>query len=66
MKKRVLLELIILSLIAIFIFTPFIVSASVGHPEKFDMYVKALEYMLKGLIEYFKAITDLFVKAITK
>ena len=43
---------------------PFTVSAACGNLDKFQLYVKALEYGLKGLTAYFDFIIKLFKAAI--
>lgn len=55
---------------------PALTALALGHPERFEYYVKALEYALSGLgttlkanldafREYLKTVVDLFVKAVT-
>jgi hypothetical protein len=65
MRKLLALGLVLLVLVAVFIFIPFAVAYSIGHPERFEYYVKALEYGLLGLKEYFKFVLDLFKEAIS-
>jgi len=43
---------------------PAIVCLAEGNPEKFQYYVQALEYLFKGLIEYFRAVIELFKTAV--
>jgi len=38
--------------------------AAFSHPDKYQYYIKALEYLLKGLQEYFKAVITLFREAV--
>jgi len=40
--------------------------AAVGHPERLEYFIKALEYGLKGLEAYLNFVKDLFIEAITK
>jgi len=44
---------------------PAIVCLATGQPDKFQYYVQALDYLLKGLIEYFKAVVELFKTAVS-
>lgn len=62
-KKAIILILIVLIAISI-ILLPAAVFAFQGQPEKFDYYVKALEYMYKGFIAYLQKVFDLFKAAI--
>ena len=60
MRKKTLALLVLLSVIALFIATPIIVSVAEGNPTKLEAFVKALDYALRGLIEYFKTVIELY------
>ena len=62
--KTIILLLTILTLTSI-IWMPLMVLAGTGKIEKFDYYVKALEYLWKGFQTYVNAIIDLFKIAIS-
>jgi len=40
--------------------------ATIGHPDRLEYFIKALEYGLKGLETYLNFVKELFVEAITK
>jgi len=63
-KGKVLL-LIVLATLALLIGIPATVAIATGSPENFQYYIKALEYGLKGLAEYFRFVIELFKVAIT-
>jgi isopentenyl diphosphate isomerase/L-lactate dehydrogenase-like FMN-dependent dehydrogenase len=74
--KKWLAIALVLGAIAALIGVPAITALALGHPERFEYYVKALEYALAGLgttlkanldafTEYLKTVVDLFVKAVT-
>ncbi|RLE87273.1 MAG: hypothetical protein DRJ67_05140 [Thermoprotei archaeon] len=48
------------------IWVPALALAATGQVDKFNYYVKALEYGLKGLIEYFNFIVELFKVAVAR
>jgi len=60
MDKKKICFVIILAVLGMFIGVPSTLALAKGVPELFEYYVKALEYGLKGLSEYFKFIIDLF------
>jgi len=62
--KTIVLLLAILMLTSI-IWMPLIVMAGTGNIGKFDYYVKALEYLLKGFQTYVDAVIKLFKTAIS-
>ena len=66
MRRRtaVILGLVLLAC-TIFLFAPATVALAEGHPEVFNYYLKALEYGLKGLQEYFNFIIELFKTAVS-
>ncbi len=57
---------LVVALLTSIIWVPALTLAATGQIDKFNYYVKALEYGLKGLIEYFKFIIELFKVAVTK
>jgi len=59
-KSRAVLICLILGFFALFIVLPAGVALAEGNPQMFDYYIKALEYGLKGLQEYFNFIIELF------
>ena len=62
--KAIVLIALALILTAI-LWIPAIVFAASGAPEKFQYYVQALEYLLRGLIEYFRHVIELFRAAVS-
>ncbi|RLF82395.1 hypothetical protein DRN38_00045 [Thermococci archaeon] len=60
MDKKKICFIIILAVLGMLVGVPSVVALANGVPELFEYYVKALEYGLKGLSEYFKFIIDLF------
>jgi len=63
-RRLVVLGIIALLLTSV-IWVPALVFAASGQPEKFQYYVKALEYGLKGLQQYFQFIIELFKAAVS-
>jgi len=64
-RNRAVLVAVILGLFALFIVLPAGVALAEGNPQMFDYYIKALEYGLKGLQEYFNFIIELFKVALS-
>jgi len=60
MRKKTLALLVLLAVIALFIATPVIVPLAEGNPAKLEAFAKALDYALRGLIEYFKTVIELY------
>jgi len=60
MRKKTLALLVLLAVIALFIATPAFISLAEGNPTKLEAFVKALDYALRGLIEYFKTVIELY------
>jgi len=66
MKRRTAVILgLALIICALFLLAPATVALAEGHPEVFNYYLKALEYGLKGLQEYFNFIIELFKTAVS-
>jgi len=76
LSKKWLAVALVLGVAVALIGIPAITALALGHPERFEYYVKALEYALRGLMEtlkanldafreYLKTVVDLFVKAVT-
>ena len=64
-RERTLILLLLLMLtVTSIIWVLAVVYATTGSPEKFQYYVKALESMLEGLKEFFKAVIELFKEAV--
>lgn len=63
--KKLLLVLLIAIVATSIVWFPAVVMAVTDNLDRFDYYVKALEYGLKGLWYYFKFIVELFKTAIT-
>jgi len=65
-SKRVIIALIVLVLvISSIIWAPALAFALNNDFNKFNYYLKALEYGLKGLIAYFKFVEEMFKLALT-
>lgn len=64
MDKKKICFAIILAILGMLVGVPGAIAVANGTPELFQYYIKALEYGLKGLSEYFKFIVELF-KVIT-
>lgn len=64
MRRWLALAIAVLIITSI-IWLPAITFALTDNYDKFQYYVKALEYGLKGLVEYFKFIIELFKVAIS-
>jgi len=64
-RRKLIGILIVLLVITSFLWVPLVVFAVTDNLDKFDYYVKALEYGLKGLVKYFDFILKLFEKAVT-
>ena len=60
MDKKKICFVIVLAILGMFIGVPGVIAVGNGSPELFQYYIKALEYGLKGLSEYFKFIVELF------
>jgi hypothetical protein len=60
MRKKTLAVIVLLAVIALFIATPIVVPLAEGEPWKIEAFAKALDYALRGLIEYFKTIIELY------
>jgi hypothetical protein len=76
LSKKWLAVAILVGVAVALIGVPALTALALGHPERFEYYVKALEYALSGLgttlkanldafREYLKTVVDLFVKAVT-
>lgn len=64
-NRKVILVIILLTIASSIIWVPAIVLAASGNTDKFQYYLKALEYGLKGLSKYFEFIIDLFKAAVS-
>ena len=64
-SRRLVAAALLALLLTSVLWAPAMVFAASGNPEKFDYYVKALEYLLKGLEKYFDAVVELFKTAIS-
>jgi hypothetical protein len=60
MRKKTLALLVLLAVIALFIATPAIVTIAEGETWKLEAFARALDYALRGLIEYFKTVIELY------
>jgi hypothetical protein len=60
MSKKAIAIIVVLALLVAFIGLPAIVSIAQGNPEKLEAFTKALDYALRGLMEYFKTIIELY------
>lgn len=65
MKRKLLAILIAVLILTSVIWLPALVLAVTNNFDKFDYYIKALEYGLKALVKYFEFILKLFEKAVT-
>jgi len=54
MNWKLLVLVLIFVLLTSVVWVPGIVSAAEGHPERFEIYIKTLEFGLRGLYEYFQ------------
>jgi len=63
-RKRLAAILAILSATAV-VWLPGVVCAATGQIDKYQAYLAALDYLLRGLIEYFKAVIELFKTAVS-
>jgi cell division protein ZapA (FtsZ GTPase activity inhibitor) len=59
-SKKLIAVIVVLALLITFIGLPVMVSLAQGNPEKLEAFTKALDYALRGLIEYFKTIIELY------
>jgi cell division protein ZapA (FtsZ GTPase activity inhibitor) len=60
MSKKAIALIAILALLVVLIGAPVMVSLAQGNTEKLEAFTKALDYALRGLIEYFKTIIELY------
>jgi hypothetical protein len=60
MSKKAIALIAILVLLITFIGLPVMVSLAQSNTEKLEAFTKALDYALRGLIEYFKTIIELY------
>ena len=60
MNKKAIAIIVVLALLIAFIGLPVMVSLAQGNIEKLEAFTRALEYALRGLIEYFKTIIELY------
>ena len=60
MNKKAIAIVVVLALLIAFIGLPVMVSLAQGNIEKLEAFTRALEYALRGLIEYFKTIIELY------
>jgi len=60
LSKKMLAVIVVLALLIAFIGLQVMVSLAQGNPEKLEAFTKALDYALRGLIEYFKTIIELY------
>ncbi len=63
--KRLIVAAVIILVLTSVIWIPAMVYAATGNTEKLQLYVKAVEYGLKGLQAYFQFIIELFKTAVT-
>ena len=63
MRKAFVLAIALLALTSV-LWVPAAVCVATGQPDRFQHYLQALDYLLKGLIEYFKAVIELFKAAV--
>ena len=62
--SRKVVAIIVAGVVTMPLWLPAVALAVTDQLDKFDYYVKALEYGLKGLIEYFKFVIELFRAAV--
>jgi hypothetical protein len=62
--RRLLVLLIVVLAVTAVVWMPAVVFAVRDEMDKFQYYLKALEYLLAGLREYFNAVIELFKEAI--
>jgi hypothetical protein len=60
MSKKAIAIIVVLAILIAFVGVPATTALALGHPERFEYYVKALEFALRGLQEYFKTIIELY------
>jgi len=60
MSKKMLVIVVVLTILIALVGVPVMVTVAQGRPEKLEAFVKALEFALRGLQEYFKAIIELY------
>jgi len=63
MRKAFMLAITLLALTSV-LWVPAVVCVATGQPDKFQYYLQSLDYLLKGLIEYFEAVIELFKVAV--
>jgi hypothetical protein len=59
-SKKAIALIAILAFLTAFMIVPVMVAIAEGNPQKLEAFVKALDYALRGLIEYFKTIIELY------
>lgn len=64
MSRKIIIILLVLLAITSIVWIPAIVFAFQGQAEKFDYYVKALEYMYRGFVIYLQKVIELFKVAV--
>jgi len=60
LSKKAIAIIVVLAILIAFVGVPATTALALGHPERFEYYVKALDYALRGLVEYFKTIIELY------
>jgi len=65
MNWKLLALVLVFVLLTAVVLVPGVVYAATGQPDKYQYYLSALEALLKGLVEYFKAVIELFKTAIS-
>jgi len=60
MSKKAIAIIVVLAILIAFVGAPVMVSLAQGNPEKLEAFTKALDYALRGLVEYFKTIIELY------